>query len=116
MAISIFCAGHLILFIYLFLFSTALPAHSGPRPLIQFRNHFFTDGRTPCTSDQPAPRPLPTHTTTQTQKKRTYTPNIHALSGIRAHDPSVRANEDSSCLRPRGYCDWPFNIIRVIKT
>jgi hypothetical protein len=27
------------------------------------------------------------------------------LSGIRTHYPSVRANEDSSYLRPRGYCD-----------
>jgi hypothetical protein len=34
-----------------------------------------------------------------------HTPNIHALSGIRTHDPSVRASEDSSCLRPCGYCD-----------
>jgi hypothetical protein len=29
----------------------------------------------------------------------------HALSGIRTHDPSVRASEDSSCLRQRGHCD-----------
>jgi hypothetical protein len=88
-----------------YFFSMALPAHSGPRPLIQFRNHFYTDGRTPCTSDQPVARPLPKHRTTWTQNKRIHTPNIHALSGIRAHDPSVRASEDSSCLRPRGYCD-----------
>jgi hypothetical protein len=27
------------------------------------------------------------------------------LSGIRTHDPSVRADEDSSYLRPRGHCD-----------
>jgi hypothetical protein len=27
-----------------------------------------------------------------------------SLLGIRTHDPSVRASEDSSCLRPRGYC------------
>jgi hypothetical protein len=27
--------------------------------------------------------------------------DIHALSGIRNHDPRVRASEDSSCLRPR---------------
>jgi hypothetical protein len=45
--------------------------------------------------------PLPTHRTTQTQNKRT----IHALSGIRTHDPSIPAGEDSSCLRPRGNCD-----------
>jgi hypothetical protein len=31
--------------------------------------------------------------------------DIHALSGILTHDPSVRASEDSSCLRPRGHCD-----------
>jgi hypothetical protein len=31
--------------------------------------------------------------------------DIHALSEIRTQDPSVRANEDSSCLRPRGHCD-----------
>jgi hypothetical protein len=32
----------------------ALPAHSEPWPLIQFRNH-------PWTSDQPVARPLPKH-------------------------------------------------------
>jgi hypothetical protein len=31
--------------------------------------------------------------------------DIHALSGIRTHDPSVRASEDISCLRPGGHCD-----------
>jgi hypothetical protein len=31
--------------------------------------------------------------------------DIHALSGIRTHDPSVRAGKDGSCLRPRGNCD-----------
>jgi hypothetical protein len=36
------------------------------------------------------------------------TQNTHKhpyLSGIRNHDPSVGAGEDSSCLRPRGHCD-----------
>jgi hypothetical protein len=55
--------------------------------------------------DQPVARPLPTHRTRQIQNKRIHTPNIHALSGIRTHDPSVQANEDSSCFRPRGYFD-----------
>jgi hypothetical protein len=45
-----------------------------------------------------------------------YTPNIHALSAIRIHDPSVLVTEDSSCLRPCGYCDRPLNIIRGIKS
>jgi hypothetical protein len=35
----------------------------------------------------------------------THTPNIHTQNGIRTHDHSVRVSEDSSCLRPRGYCD-----------
>jgi hypothetical protein len=85
--------------------SMVLPAHSGPRPLIQFRNHFYTYGRTPWTNDQPVVRLIPKHRTTQTQNKRIHTPNIHALSGIRTHDPSVRGSEDSSCLKPRVYCD-----------
>jgi hypothetical protein len=78
----------------------ALPAHSGPWPLFSFiiRNFFFTDGRTPWASDQSIARPL--HT-----EQHKHIPNIHALSGIRTHDPSVRASEDSSCLRSRGYCD-----------
>jgi hypothetical protein len=33
--------------------------------------------------------------------------DIHALSGIRTHDPSVRASENSSCLRPSDQCDRP---------
>jgi hypothetical protein len=78
----------------------ALQPFVGPWPLLQFRNPFYTDGRPPSTSDQPVARPLPTHRTTQTQNKRT---DIHALSGIRTHDPSVPASEDSSCLRPRGH-------------
>jgi hypothetical protein len=45
--------------------------------------------------------------------------DIHALSGNRTHDPSVRASEDSSCLRPPGHCDehiyiYP-SITRMIK-
>jgi hypothetical protein len=58
--------------------------------------------------DQPVARPLPIHRTTQTQNK--HTQYIRALSGIRTQDLSVRAGEDSSCLRPRGHCDW-----RVVK-
>jgi hypothetical protein len=39
------------------------------------------------------------HRTTQHRKTRTH---IHAPNGIRTRDPSVRAVEDSTCLRPRG--------------
>jgi hypothetical protein len=65
----------------------------------QFHDH-FTGGRTPWTSDQLVARPLPKHRTTQKQNKHIHTPNIHALSGIRTHNLSVRTSEDSSCLRP----------------
>jgi hypothetical protein len=51
----------------------------------------FTIGRTPWTSDQPVARPLPKHRRAQTQNKHMYTPSIHARSGIRTHDHSVRA-------------------------
>jgi hypothetical protein len=44
-------------------------------------------------------KPLPKHRTAQTQTKLMYTPNIHALSGIRTHDHGVRASEDSLYLR-----------------
>jgi len=40
------------------------------------------------------------HRTAQHRKTRTH---IHVPSGIRTHDPSVRAVEDSTCLRPRGH-------------
>jgi hypothetical protein len=40
--------------------------------------------------------------------------DIHGLSGIRTHDPSVRASEDSSYLRPRGHCDWHYAIIQFL--
>jgi hypothetical protein len=87
-----------------FLFTMALPAHSGPRPLIQFRKQFSKMigllGRVISHSQG---RYL--NRTTQTQNKGIHTPNIHALSGIRTHDPSVRASGDSSCLNPAGYCD-----------
>jgi hypothetical protein len=46
--------------------------------------------------DLPVARLLPT---------QTINTDIHALSGIRAHDPSVQASEDSSCLTPRGHSD-----------
>jgi hypothetical protein len=42
------------------------------------------------------------HRTTQDRKLRTH---IRASSGIRTRDPSVRAVEDSTCLRPRSHWD-----------
>jgi hypothetical protein len=62
-----------------------------------------TVGMSPWTGDQPVARPLPTQDNTHT-----INANSQALSGIRTHDPSGRAGEDISCLRPRGHCDRPF--------
>jgi hypothetical protein len=70
-----------------------------------FHFNYFTDGRTPWTSDQLAARPLPKQRKTQTQKKHIHIPNIHAFCGIRTHDPDFRASEDNTCLRPPGYRD-----------
>jgi hypothetical protein len=39
------------------------------------------------------------------QHKHRIDADIRASSGIRTHDPSARADEDSSCLRRRGHCD-----------
>jgi hypothetical protein len=91
-------------------FSLPLPGHSGPRPFIQFRNHFSqTVGHLGRVISPSQGRYLNTgQQKTQNTCKRIYTPNINALSGIRTQDPSVRASEDSSCLRPRGYCDRPM--------
>jgi hypothetical protein len=52
--------------------------------------------------DQPFARPLPTQDNTNTEHTQT---NIHALSGVRTHDPSIRAGENSSCLRKRCHSD-----------
>jgi hypothetical protein len=51
------------------------------------------------TSDRPVAMPLPKCRTTQTQKNahtHTHTPNIHGRSGIRNHNHSDQASEDST--------------------
>jgi hypothetical protein len=65
-------------------------------------------------SDQPVARPLPKHRKIHTQNKHIHIPNIHALSGIRTHDPGFRASEDSACLRPSGYRDLHLYIYLTI--
>jgi hypothetical protein len=73
--------------------SMALQPYVGPWHLLQFRNLFYTVGRTPWTSDQPVARPG------QHKHRINAHTNIHALSGIRIHDPSVVEGEDNSCLK-----------------
>jgi hypothetical protein len=72
-------------------FLMAVPAHSERKRLIQFLNHFSqTVGRVISPSEG-------LYLNTEQYKYRTnaYTQNIYALSGIRTHDPSLRASEDS---------------------
>jgi hypothetical protein len=52
------------------------------------------------------------HTGRQQHRKIAHT-DIQALCGIRTGDPRVRANEDSSCLKPRGRRDRPSAPSRI---
>jgi len=61
----------------------------------------WTFRRTPWTGVGPT-QGLYLYTTTQHRKMRTH---IHASSGIGTNDPSVRAVEDSTFLRPYGHWD-----------
>jgi hypothetical protein len=80
----------LCLSVYLSIYSPC-----GPWPLFHFLN-LYTVGF--LGQDQPVAKPQPTHTE--------YTDtDIRVLSGIRTHDPSVRAGEDGLYLRPRVHCD-----------
>jgi hypothetical protein len=47
--------------------------------------------------------------------EQTHT-DIHASSGIRIHDPSVRVGEDSSSLKPRGHCNRPscLSLLQIV--
>jgi hypothetical protein len=40
--------------------------------------------------------------------------DIRISSGIRTHDPNVRAGEDSSCLITRGNCDRQYSNNMII--
>jgi hypothetical protein len=79
----------------------ALPAHSGLWPLIQFRNHF---SQTVGLLRRVISSSLGSYLNTgkQTQNKRTHTNHLCLNYSNPTHDPSVQANVDSSCLRPRG--------------
>jgi hypothetical protein len=65
---------------------------------------FYTDGRTPWRVISPS-QDRYIHTGQHKHRINSHT-DIHAFSRIRTHDGNVQPSEDSSCLRPRGYCDW----------
>jgi hypothetical protein len=89
----------------------ALQPFVGPWPLLQFLDPIYAVDRAPW-------RVISTsygrylHTEQHKHRIISHT-DIHALSGIRTHDPRVRASKDSSCLRPRGHCDRPRPLVRV---
>jgi hypothetical protein len=97
-----------LVFIYLWLYSPSFGLGLFFSFLI-----LYTVGRTPWTGDQPFARPLPTHRTTHTQNKRIHTPNIHALSGIRTHDPSVLGPGVDSASNRNEYQEDFWGVKRV---
>jgi hypothetical protein len=68
--------------------SVALQPFIGLWPLLEFRDNFYRDGRTPWTGGQPVARPLPIHRTIQTQNKRTQT----SMPGV-GFEPTIPAFE-----------------------
>jgi hypothetical protein len=62
-----------------------------------------------------ARRKVAIYTQNNTNTEKTHT-DIHVVSGIRIHDPSVRASKDSSCLRPRGDCDRQLHVLPITNT
>jgi hypothetical protein len=97
--INIVCSTHSLIFHS----SMALQPFVGPWPIVQFRNLFYTDGRTPWTSDQPVAKPLPSHRTKQTQNKRIYK---HPCIEWDSNSRSQCSNERRQFMtRPRGHCD-----------
>jgi hypothetical protein len=62
----------------------------GPWPPVQFRNIFYTVGRTTWTSDQPVAKPLPTHRTTQNRINEHIHPCLEYDSNPRSQRSSER--------------------------
>jgi hypothetical protein len=83
--------------------SMALQHFVGPWPLLQFRN-LYTQTVGPLGRVISLSRGLCLHIEQHKHRVNAQI-DIRDLSGIRTHNPSVRASEDSSCLRPRGHCD-----------
>jgi hypothetical protein len=97
LSISVYLSIYLSIYLYLWLYSPLLDLGFYFSFLI-----FYIVGRTSLTGDQPVARPLPTHKKdTDTEKTpQTSMPWVE----FEPPDPSLRASEDSSCLRRRGHC------------
>jgi hypothetical protein len=93
--------------------SMALQPFLGTSYLLQFHNLFtqtiglFGRGISPSQG-------LCLHAGQHKHRINAYT-DFHALSGIRTHDPSVRASEDSPRLRPRDHYDRMLRLKLILK-
>jgi hypothetical protein len=75
--------------IYVFIYSCCSHLEQGqPWNASFFYSFLISDGRTPCTENQPDARPLPTQDNTNR-----INADIHASSGIQTQNPSVRAGQ-----------------------
>jgi hypothetical protein len=86
----------------------ALQPIVGPWPLFQFLDPVYSrlDGGS-------ASFKASAYSEQHQHRIKAHNTDIHALGEIRTHDPSVRAIEDSLCLRPHGHCD-PFLVIEAV--
>jgi hypothetical protein len=73
----------------------------------------YTVGMTPWRGISPS-QGLCLQTEQDKHRINAHNIDILAFSVIRIRDPSVRASEDSSCLTPRGHCDWRFSFMICI--
>jgi hypothetical protein len=78
---------------------------SGPWRVFQFLDLFYTQSVGLLRRGISPSQGLYLQTEKHNHRINAHKTNIHALSGIRTHDPSVRASEDSLCFRPLGHCD-----------
>jgi hypothetical protein len=89
-------------------FSNGSTAPWGPRPPHFSRLHDHP-GRPPLDEWPARRRDLYLHNTQHLQET-----DIHALGGIRNHNPNKRAAVDPR-LRPHGHWDWPIYMITIVK-
>jgi hypothetical protein len=96
--------------------SMALQPFVGPWLLFQFRNLFTQTGRFLGREISPS-QGLYLHTGQHKHRIYTHThTDINASSGIRTHDLSFQASEDSSFLRPCGNCDRLLSYLHIYCT
>jgi hypothetical protein len=92
-----------IIIIIIIIIIMALRPFVEPWPRFQFLDPI--NSRKDSLKGGQARRKASTYTEEHKYRIKVDNTDIHALNGIRTQDPSVRENEDSWCVRPRGHCD-----------